>query len=216
MSKSAIELDDGYYVLQLKDAEVKLLKTDASSLQHVQRQLQNVSKMSKVEMIDLIARLKRHSIQEATGESSAGKAIAAGSGALAPAENRAFLDRLKKAEMNRHVQLEQSGQLLDSHTLASLMGVTRQAISKAEASLRMFSLDGGAGKKLYPAFFADSHIDRRTIQKVSRMLDRLAGSSKWQFFTSPRLSLGKKTPIEALRRGKVDQVMAAALAFREA
>jgi hypothetical protein len=44
----------------------------------------------------------------------------------------------------------------------------------------------------------------------------LAGTSKWQFFTNPRLSLGKKSPIEALRKGKYAEVLAAAKAFKEA
>jgi len=127
-----------------------------------------------------------------------------------------FLEHLSDIEQEDRAELEESGQLLDSQRLAAMMGVTRQAINKAEAELRMFSLDGIAGKKLYPAFFADTKIDRRAIQKVSKALEQLAGSSKWQFFTNPRVSLGKKTPVEALRKGKVEQVLAAAIAFREA
>lgn len=132
-----------------------------------------------------------------------------------PLENQEFLDRFGKKELERRAELEEKGELIGSRDLAERIGLSRQAITKAVHDLRMFSLDGALGRKLYPAFFADDSIDRHQLQAVSRELENLAGSSKWQFFTNPRLSLGKKTPIEALRNGKYHEVLAAAKAFRE-
>lgn len=133
-----------------------------------------------------------------------------------PDANRDFLDRFAKNELEHRAKLAEQGQLVDSGVLAERMGLTRQAINKAVADMRMFALVGVSGKKHYPAFFADDSLDRRQLQAVSKELGHLAGSSKWQFFTNPRLSLGKKTPVEALRKGKYSEVLAAAAAFREA
>lgn len=203
------DLGDGFYVVQLTDEAIEKLNSATSSLQFSSQHLRHLPKMNREQMADLVARIKRRSSAgSATTEDEAGM--------VSPTENLEFLERLSDMERSETSTLEKSGQLLDSQVLAALMGVSRQAINKAEAELRMFSLDGAAGKKLYPAFFADKKIDRRAVQKVSKALERLAGSSKLQFFMNPRVSLGKKTPVEALRQGKFEQVLAAAVAFREA
>lgn len=207
-------LGNGLYVIQFLQAGAS--SGNDTGPQLAPRQLQRLPKMNHAQMAEAIARLEQQSAVRTARRTTRGKAAPSVAELPAPKENTEFLAQLKKSELERRSQLEDSGNLVDSQALADLMGVTRQAITKAEAEMRMFSLDGAAGKKLYPVFFADAAIDRRAIQKVSKALDRLAGSSKWQFFTNPRLSLGRKTPIEALRKGKVDQVLAAAIAFREA
>lgn len=203
------DLGDGFYVVQFTDKAIEKLNSETSSLQFSSQHLRHLPKMNEAEMVDVIARIKRRSIASRPEQEDV-------AGPVSSTGNMEFLEHLSDIEQEDRAELEESGQLLDSQRLAAMMGVTRQAINKAESELRMFSLDGIAGKKLYPAFFADSKIDRRAIQKVSKALEQLAGSSKWQFFTNPRVSLGKKTPVEALRKGKVEQVLAAAIAFREA
>lgn len=210
------DLGDGFYVVQLTDAAVEKLKSRTSGIKVSSQHILRVPKMSHAEMIDLMARIKRQSAAGKIKQAEGTTGSQASANTVVSRQNRDFLAQLNEMELEERALLEKSGQLLDSQALAALMGVTRQAINKAVAELRMFALDGTAGKKLYPAFFADTNINRRAIQQVSKALDRLAGSSKWQFFTNPRLSLGRKTPIEALRKGKFDQVMAAAHAFREA
>ena len=69
---------------------------------------------------------------------------------------------------------------------------------------------------MYPAFFADARHDRAVLERVSRALGSLPGGAKWEFFTTPRLSLGRKTPLQALARGQVEEVLAAAAAFADA
>lgn len=203
------DLGDGFYVVQFTDKAIEKLNSETASLQFSSQHLRHLPKMSQEEMVDVIARIKRRSIASRPEKEDVADPVSS-------TGNMEFLEHLSDIERKDRAELEQSGQLLDSQALAAMMGVTRQAINKAETELRMFSLDGIAGKKLYPAFFADTKIDRRAIQKVSKALEQLAGSSKWQFFTNPRVSLGKKTPVEALRRGKFEQVLAAAIAFREA
>jgi hypothetical protein len=94
------------------------------------------------------------------------------------------------------------------------LGITRQALSKALAAGRIFTVDVGA-RQYYPAFYVHGDFDRRALERVTRLLGSLPGWSKWQFFTTPKASLGKLTPLQALSRGKLDSVERAAKAFAE-
>lgn len=79
----------------------------------------------------------------------------------------------------------------------------------------MFTLEGPAGKKVFPAFYSDPRLDRRVLERVSKELGQLPGPSKWQFFTTGKVSLDGKSPLEAISEGQVSRVLAAATAFRE-
>jgi hypothetical protein len=94
------------------------------------------------------------------------------------------------------------------------LGITRQALSKALAAGRIFTVDVGA-RRYYPAFYVHGDFDRRALERVTQLLGSLPGWSKWQFFTTPKASLGKLTPLQALSRGKLDPVERAAKAFAE-
>lgn len=94
------------------------------------------------------------------------------------------------------------------------LGITRQALSKALSAGRIFTVDVGA-RQYYPAFYLGGDIDRRALERVSQLLGSLPGWSKWQFFTTPKASLNKLTPLRALSLGKLDPVERAAKAFAE-
>ncbi len=119
----------------------------------------------------------------------------------------------------RQVQAERrmlvaDGKLLPAAQTWAGLGMTRQALSKAVASGRIFTVDLGAAQ-YYPAFYLAGDIDRKTLGRVTQCLGDLPGWSKWQFFTTPKASLGNVTPLVALSRGKVDEVERAATAFAE-
>lgn len=135
---------------------------------------------------------------------------------VTPEANKALLTQFAADENASIAHLAEQGVLVDSQLLAVRLKVTRQAVNKAAQDLRMFSLDGAGGSKLFPAFFADQTLERRKIETVCKELGHLPGTSKWQFFTTPRLSLGKKSPVDALRKGKFEEVLAAAKSFKEA
>jgi len=123
------------------------------------------------------------------------------------------------ADPERQVQAERrmlvaDGKLLPAAQTWAGLGMTRQALSKAVASGRIFTVDVGAAQ-YYPAFYLAGDIDRKTLGKVTQCLGGLPGWSKWQFFTTPKASLGNVTPLVALSRGKVDEVERAATAFAE-
>lgn len=110
--------------------------------------------------------------------------------------------------------LAASKQVLPPGEFAAALGITRQALSKAVQANRVFVLTVGS-ENYYPAFYADSELDRRKLERVSKMLGDLSGWEKWRFFTNPKGSLERLTPLEALRKGKYKEVLTAASGFAE-
>lgn len=130
-----------------------------------------------------------------------------------PAGNTAFMRGMLDQEQARRSQLVESGELIAAQELSRRLDVSPRAISKALKAGRMFALDGGCGRLLYPAFYADTGLSRRDLHRVTRALGDIPPSSKWQFFTNPKASLDSKTPLEALRQGKRQAVMVSAVGF---
>ena len=105
------------------------------------------------------------------------------------------------------------GELIESAALVAHLGWTRQALSKALGASRVFYIEH-AGTRYYPAFYVDStRYERRHLEAVSKMLGDLPGGAKLLFFLTPKGSLGRATPLEALAKGKVVEVLAAAEGF---
>lgn len=111
-------------------------------------------------------------------------------------------------------QLITSGHLVKTVTLAQALGVQRQAITAALKAHRMFAFRRGKDEWV-PAFYADAALDRRRLEQVTRALGDLPAATKWTFFTQPRASLGALTPLAALARGRLGDVLAAARAEAE-
>lgn len=130
-------------------------------------------------------------------------------------DNTALLDEMAAKAMRRRQALHEEGQLLGSAQICDLLGITRQALSKAVHDRRMFWVDGPAGAQWYPAFYATSGANRKHVEQVCVALRELPGGAKWQFFTTPKHSLGGKTPVEALEQGSLDEVVRTAGAFSE-
>ena len=128
---------------------------------------------------------------------------------------RQFMRGLEEQERQQRQKDVASHSLLSGPELRARLEVTPQALSAALKARRLFALRGASGEYVYPAFFADPRHDRHTLEKVSKILGDLPGAAKWDFFTVPRLSLGGKSPLEALAKGKLDAVMAAARAYAD-
>lgn len=114
--------------------------------------------------------------------------------------DRATADMIRKHE------------LLESAAFASRLAWTRQALSKALTARRVFFIEH-QGTRYFPAFYADRRYDRRHLEAITRMLGDLPGGAKLQFFLNRRASLGKRTPLQALERGQLADVKAAAEGF---
>lgn len=131
------------------------------------------------------------------------------------AENKHVMEAMRAQEKLNRAQDVLSGALLKPAEFLEARGITRQSLSKAVRENRIFFIAGESGLRLYPAFFADPKNDWACLQKVSKELGDLPGASKWQFFTTKKLSLGSITPVEAIRKGQIHQVLASATGFRE-
>lgn len=105
-------------------------------------------------------------------------------------------------------------QLVDEVEFARLLRHRPEALIEAVQCARIFCVDV-AGERRYPTFFADDSYRRRDLHQVSRRLGGLPGGSKLQFFIRPKASLGGITPLEALRRGALANVLRAADGFAE-
>ncbi|OXI87782.1 hypothetical protein CFB50_04210 [Burkholderia sp. AU33423] len=126
----------------------------------------------------------------------------------------AVLSEVERIALSERQALVAAGRLLPAAELWAGLGISRQALNKALVSGRIFTVDVGAAQ-YYPAFYLAGDIDRKTLGKVTQQLGSLPGWSKWQFFTTPKASLGNVTPLKALSQGQVERVERAAAAFAE-
>jgi len=106
------------------------------------------------------------------------------------------------------------GEFIRSEQLQTTWQVDRAAISDAEAAGGLFSVVGPSGENYYPAFYTDTALERRVLEKVAKALGPLPAAVKYHFFTSKFTALGE-SPLEALRKGRIEQVLAAAACFAE-
>ena len=104
--------------------------------------------------------------------------------------------------------------VVSSGELTAALNISRQALSKAIQANRLFAVNVG-NERYYPVFFADPTLERGKLERVSRVLGEMAGWEKWCFFTTPKGSLGKLTPLDALKKGMYHEVLAAATGFAE-
>lgn len=134
-------------------------------------------------------------------------------GSTTPPENLKFMAEMRSQALEQRKRDIASGVVVSAAELAERLQLSKQAVSAAVRANRMFVLDGPSGEGYIPAFFADGRYDRPTLEKVSKALGGLSGASKWQFFITPRECLGGKSPLQAVAKGKGEQVMAAAASF---
>ncbi|MBZ2208590.1 hypothetical protein [Massilia soli] len=131
------------------------------------------------------------------------ESIAAGHAAMAEGRARAAETLARRIECK---------ELLSAVELRSALGVVQQAIDEAVASNRLFAFEGPGREPYYPAFYADATVARSALELVAQELLDLPAPSKYHFFLSMRTNLGT-TPLEALKCGRVDEVLQAAAGF---
>ena len=149
------------------------------------------------------------------GELAPEPASSTGTNAVPTVSTRDFLAGLEHQQSLQRAREISAEMLLSSTDMAERLPMTKQALSHALKARRIFTLRDEKGRQVYPAFFADRSLDRKQLEHVSKALGDLPGAAKWDFFMSPRLSLGKKTPLQALKKGKFDAVMTAANTFAD-
>ena len=126
-----------------------------------------------------------------------------------------FMAKMREKEMESFLKRIEHKELVPSKELQGLLKVSRQSVSDAVKSGRIFALVGPSGENYYPAFFADPKYDRRSLEKVSKALGGLPASVKFHFFMSKFHSLGNLTPLNALAEGLLTKTLAAAKGYAE-
>lgn len=106
------------------------------------------------------------------------------------------------------------GRLLHLTDFLTASDISEHRLAKDLAARRLFSVEIGRDA-YYPAFFLVDELDRKALAKVSRRLGNVAGWRKWKFFTTPKMTLGNSTPLQALMRGDAKQVLRSAAAFAD-
>lgn len=97
----------------------------------------------------------------------------------------------------------------------ALVNVSQLGVSEAVKAGKLFNVEVD-GRLYYPAFYAARDIDRTRLERVIKVLSGLDGWSQWQFFTTPKHSLGDITPLHAFRRKRMfAAVLRAASGFAE-
>ena len=115
----------------------------------------------------------------------------------------------------RQEMLKKSGGVVSSGRVAELLNVTRQAVDKRRAANQLLALTQGRRGYSYPTFQFE---DGKTLNGLEEVLRNLRALDPWmqlRFFTSPHERLGNETPIEALRSGKVNDVVRVAGGYGE-
>ena len=122
--------------------------------------------------------------------------------------------KLRGLERRQEI-LQKAGGVLTSEEVAELLGVSRQAVDKRRAANQLLALTQGRRGYNYPGFQFE---DGKALVGLDRVLANLEDLDPWMkliFFTSPHERLYGRTPVEALRKGRLDEVVAVASGYGE-
>jgi hypothetical protein len=106
--------------------------------------------------------------------------------------------------------LEAEGGTLGAQEVASLLNVSRQAAYKRYRAGKLLAVDCGRHGFAFPAW---QFIPGGVLPGLEEALAALAGLDPWMklaFFLEENAATGGKTPLAALRRGKLENVLHAA------
>ena len=215
IANRGVDIGNGFYLIEIKGKTTAPAERKRPMVPMRPQKLPGIKPVPKNEIEHIFSMFIHPSAQPKGSPSKSAPQPKGIARKATPQANTAFLTQFAQNENASIKRLAESGDLLKSQQLAERLGVTPQAVYKAVGDLRMFSLNAGGRNKLYPAFFADQGLERDQLATVCKELNHLPGTSKWQFFVTPRLSLSKKNPLDALRKGKFADVLAAAKAFKE-
>lgn len=111
--------------------------------------------------------------------------------------------------------LEAEGGCLSSTQVASLLGITRQAVDKRRRSGQLIGLPTGKNRYAYPAW---QFTTAETLPGLETVLQHLQVRDAWMqtaFMLNGNLRLDGMSPLEALRQGKLEEVVLAAQTYGE-
>jgi hypothetical protein len=101
-------------------------------------------------------------------------------------------------------------ELLTADEFCDVLKADTEWLEFALDECRVFAITGPSGRSYYPAFYADPIIKREHLEQVTRMLALLHPRLQYLFYTTVRTLQGE-TPLDALRAGRLNEVITAAL-----
>jgi len=132
---------------------------------------------------------------------------------LPPARDPLLKARVRAVLAQREL-LDADGGTLSAAEIAEVLGITRQAVDKRRNAGQLLALEAAKRGYLYPAWQLG---DRGLLEGFPEVLAVLA-APPWaaaRFFLSGNHRLGGRRPIDVLRKGHVEAVLAAAEMFGE-
>lgn len=115
----------------------------------------------------------------------------------------------------RQEMLQKSGGTLTSEKVAEVLRISRQAVDKRRGANQLLALTQGRRGYSYPSFQFE---DGKTLPGIELVLAELTALDPWMqlgFFTNPHERLAGKTPLDVLRKRRVDDVVAVASGYGE-
>jgi hypothetical protein len=165
---------------------------------------------------DLATRLDRREAGQAAGEASDLAAL------LRLLESSSAVARLQEVDplldarlrwlRDRERLLQSEGQPLQARDVAKLLGVTRQAVSRARAEGRLLGLPIGRRTYLYPSW---QFGPEGPLPGLRAAREALGDADPWTltaFLVAPNSRLDSESPVAVLRRGDLTAVVRAARA----
>lgn len=116
--------------------------------------------------------------------------------------------------LQKRKMLDADGGVIGPSEAASLLGITRQAVSQRRAANKLLGVPV-AGGFVYPVWQFSSGEVLEDLERVLRELSYCDGWMKMAFFLSPNRALGGRRPLDELRGGRADDVERAARSYLE-
>ena len=175
-------------------------------------------------LVDLASRVDRETLDSAATAPTDIDALVTMLTAPASVERVTQTDPLADARLrwvrDRERLLHAEGHPLRTPEVAELLGVSRQAISKARVDGRLVALPLSPGRFAYPSWQFGPSGPLRGLRELRQVL-AAGGGDVWTwvaFVLAPNSRLDGETPLSLLRRGQehdVEAVLRAARAYGE-
>lgn len=125
-----------------------------------------------------------------------------------------FMEKMNRTAQATLLSCIERKELITQDELILRLRGNRRWVRDALKAGRLFSLQAPSGSEYFPSFFASSLYDRRSLGRVAKVLARLPAPSRYQFFLNKLFPLGM-TPLQALAKGRVKEVLIFASGFAE-
>jgi hypothetical protein len=123
---------------------------------------------------------------------------------------QAALNEARERGRKRVAEILAEDDMLTAEAFADLLGVSRVTVNSWRRTGQVLGLDGAKRGFRFPAWQLDE--DGRPFAALSALQETLGGSAwaVYRFLVTPQGGLNGQTGLEALRRGRTDDVIAAA------